>query len=127
MPETSLGLIPGYGGTQRLPQLVMAAMELLLTGDMIDAQHAYEIGLANAVCSLKELDIKVREFAAAILKTHRKRNNNFWQQFVRFFHRSMAMQQKQRVLALVLKPKILDKGQRPFYIRENPNFNPRFH
>ena len=70
MPETSLGLIPGYGGTQRLPQLVGRgrAMELLLTGDMIDAQHAYDIGLANTVCSLKELDIKVRELAAAILK-----------------------------------------------------------
>ena len=70
MPETSLGLIPGYGGTQRLPQLVGRgrAMELLLTGDMIDAQRAYEIGLANAVCSPKELYTKVLEFAAAILK-----------------------------------------------------------
>ena len=70
MPETSLGLIPGYGGTQRLPQLVGRgrAMELLLTGDMIDAQRAYEIGLANAVCSPKELDAKVLVLAAAILK-----------------------------------------------------------
>jgi len=70
MPETSLGLIPGYGGTQRLPQLVGRgrAMELLLTGDMIDAQHAYEIGLTNAVCSPKELKSKVLELAAAILK-----------------------------------------------------------
>jgi len=70
MPETSLGLIPGYGGTQRLPQLVGRgrAMELLLTGDMIDAQRAYEIGLANVVCSPKELDAKVLELAAAILK-----------------------------------------------------------
>ena len=70
MPETSLGLIPGYGGTQRLPQLVGRgrAMELLLTGDMIDAQHAYEIGLTNAVCSPKELESKVLELASAILK-----------------------------------------------------------
>ena len=43
-------------------------MELLLTGDMIDAQRAYEIGLANVVCSPKELDAKVLELAAAILK-----------------------------------------------------------
>ena len=70
MPETSLGLIPGYGGTQRLPQLVGRgrAMELLLTGDMIDAQRAHEIGLANAVCSPNELETKVRELTAAILK-----------------------------------------------------------
>ena len=70
MPETSLGLIPGYGGTQRLPQLVGRgrAMELLLTGDMIDAQHAYKIGLTNAVCSPNELDVKVLELAASIIK-----------------------------------------------------------
>ena len=70
MPETSLGLIPGYGGTQRLPQLVGRgrAMELLLTGKMIDAQRAYEIGLTNSVCSPKELYTKVLELAADILK-----------------------------------------------------------
>ena len=70
MPETSLGLIPGYGGTQRLPQLVGRgrAMELLLTGDMIDSQRAYEIGLANVVCPLSELDTRVWRLTAAILK-----------------------------------------------------------
>ena len=70
MPETSLGLIPGYGGTQRLPQLVGRgrAMELLLTGDMIDAQRAYEIGLANMICPPAALKSKVQELAAAIVK-----------------------------------------------------------
>jgi len=50
-PEVNLGLIPGYGGTQRLPRLVgrCVALELLLTGNMITAQRAYEIGLVNAV------------------------------------------------------------------------------
>jgi len=70
MPETSLGLIPGYGGTQRLPQLVGRgrAMELLLTGDMIGAQRAYDIGLANIICPPAELKSKVQELAAAIVK-----------------------------------------------------------
>jgi len=70
MPETSLGLIPGYGGTQRLPQLVGRgrAMELLLTGDMIGAQRAYEIGLANMICPPDALKSKVQELAAAIVK-----------------------------------------------------------
>ena len=70
MPETSLGLIPGYGGTQRLPQLVGRgrAMELLLTGDMISAQRAYEIGLANVICPPAALKSKVQELAAAIVK-----------------------------------------------------------
>jgi len=48
-PEVNLGIIPGYGGTQRLPRLVgrNVAKELVLTGEMISAQRAYEIGLVN--------------------------------------------------------------------------------
>ncbi len=50
-PEINLGIIPGFGGTQRLPRLVGKAMakELCMTGDMINAQEAKEIGLANRV------------------------------------------------------------------------------
>lgn len=51
MPEVSLGLIPGYGGTQRLPQLVGKgkALELIMTGDMVNAADALSLGLANHV------------------------------------------------------------------------------
>ncbi len=50
-PEVNLGLIPGYGGTQRLPRLVgrAKAIELLVTGDMVKAEEAVRIGLANHV------------------------------------------------------------------------------
>jgi enoyl-CoA hydratase len=51
LPEVKLGIIPGYGGTVRLPRLVGRgrALELMLTGDMIDAAEAYRIGLVNRV------------------------------------------------------------------------------
>ena len=56
-PEVKLGIIPGYAGTQRLPRLVGKgrALEMILTGDPINAQEAWRIGLANHVVSLPEL------------------------------------------------------------------------
>jgi len=56
-PEVNLGLIPGYGGTQRLTQLVGKgrAMELMLTADMIDASQALNMGLVNHVVPAEEL------------------------------------------------------------------------
>ncbi|MFY0601037.1 MAG: enoyl-CoA hydratase/isomerase family protein [Cyclobacteriaceae bacterium] len=58
-PEVNLGIIPGYGGTQRLTQLIGKgrAFEYLLTGDMMDANQALEYGLANHVEDTKELAI----------------------------------------------------------------------
>jgi enoyl-CoA hydratase len=55
-PEVNLGLIPGYGGTQRLSQLIGRgkALELILTGDMISAQEAKSLGLVNHVLPTKE-------------------------------------------------------------------------
>src|SRR2546427_10202086 len=57
LPEVKLGIIPGYGGTQRLPRLVGkgVALHLILTGGMIGAQEAYRIGLVNEVVSGAEL------------------------------------------------------------------------
>jgi enoyl-CoA hydratase len=56
-PEVKLGICPGYGGTQRLPRLVGKgrAMQLLMTGEMIDAQEAWRIGLVNKVLPAGEL------------------------------------------------------------------------
>jgi len=56
-PEVKLGIVPGYGGTQRLPRLVGQgrALQLLLTGEMIDAPEAFRIGLVNRVVPAGEL------------------------------------------------------------------------
>lgn len=67
-PEVNLGIIPGYGGTQRLSRLVNTgrAMELILTGDQIDANEAYRIGLINKIYPQSELLKKAVEMAKKI-------------------------------------------------------------
>ena len=67
-PEINLGIIPGWGGTQRLPRVIgrTAAMELLLTGEPIDAERALALGLVNAVVAPHELQDKAFELAEKI-------------------------------------------------------------
>ncbi|CAN5618261.1 enoyl-CoA hydratase-related protein [soil metagenome] len=62
-PEVKLGLIPGYGGTQRLAQLIgkSKAMELLMTADMMDANEAYRTGLVNYIVPQDQLLDKCKE------------------------------------------------------------------
>jgi enoyl-CoA hydratase len=69
-PEVKLGLIPGYGGTQRLPRLVGRgrALELLLTGAMIDAATAHAWGLVNRVVEPGELRGAAQAMVGAILQ-----------------------------------------------------------
>lgn len=68
LPEVTLGLIPGYGGTQRLPKLVGKGLanELIFSAKMISAQRAKEIGLVNEVFSQEELLLKAKELAETI-------------------------------------------------------------
>ena len=68
-PEVKLGVIPGYGGTQRLPRLVGkgVAMQLVLTGDIITAQEALRIGLVNEVTSQADLIPRAETIAQKIL------------------------------------------------------------
>ncbi|WP_419869561.1 enoyl-CoA hydratase/isomerase family protein [Chryseobacterium sp. CT-SW4] len=68
LPEVTLGLLPGYGGTQRLPKLVGKGLanEIIFSAKMISAQRAKEIGLVNEVYSSEELLLKTKELAATI-------------------------------------------------------------
>ena len=68
-PEVLLGVIPGWGGTQRLPRLLgeSRAKELLLTGRRIRAEEAYEIGLVNRLCDPEELDEAALALAREVL------------------------------------------------------------
>ena len=67
-PEINLGLIPGFGGTQRLARLIGAgrALELLLTGEPIGAAEAYRLGLVNRVVPAADLMVEARQLAATI-------------------------------------------------------------
>lgn len=64
-PEVLLGIIPGWGGTQRLPRLVGRgrALELLLSGEQVDAKRALELGLVNRVVDPDQLEEAAREVA----------------------------------------------------------------
>ena len=68
-PEVKLGIVPGYAGSQRLPRLVGKgrALQLLLTGDMIDAQEAYRIGLVNKVVPADQLLAEAEKLLRTIL------------------------------------------------------------
>lgn len=69
LPEVKLGLIPGYGGTQRLPRLIGRgpALRLILTGDTIDGAEAHRIGLADLIAEPDALMATARAFAASVL------------------------------------------------------------
>jgi enoyl-CoA hydratase len=69
LPEVKLGIIPGYGGTVRLPRLVGRgrALELILTGEMIDAQEAFRIGLVNRIVPQPELMTHTRTLATRMI------------------------------------------------------------
>jgi enoyl-CoA hydratase/carnithine racemase len=68
-PEVKLGILPGYGGTQRLPRLVGKglAMQIVLSGEIITAQEAYRIGLVNEVMAPAELIPRAEAIAAKII------------------------------------------------------------
>ncbi|WP_395090739.1 enoyl-CoA hydratase/isomerase family protein [Vaginella massiliensis] len=68
LPEVTLGLIPGYGGTQRLPKLIGKgrAMQAIMTAEMFSADRAYEIGLVNEVVDQADLIARAKEIAARI-------------------------------------------------------------
>ncbi|GGI56377.1 enoyl-CoA hydratase/isomerase family protein [Winogradskyella haliclonae] len=70
LPEVSLGVIPGYGGTQRLPQLVGKgrAMEMVMTAGMIDANQALNYGLVNHVVETDELLPLAEKIASKIMR-----------------------------------------------------------
>src|SRR6202161_4215502 len=107
-PEVRLGIIPGYGGTQRLARLLGKglAMQLVLTGEMISAQEAHRIGLVNEVTTAPELIPRAEAIAAKIIA-----NAPLAVEYaMEAVNKGMEL-----CLASVARPKIKRKGRRRFW------------
>ena len=125
LPEVSLGVIPGYGGTQRLTKLVGPgkAYEIILTADMITANEAKEIGLINHVCSAEELMNKattianriIRNSPCAIEKTIKAINKGL-------YNTQKGYEEEKKLFGSCFKSNDFNEGVRAFVEKRKPNF-----
>ncbi|WP_035270634.1 enoyl-CoA hydratase/isomerase family protein [Desulfitibacter alkalitolerans] len=125
-PEVGLGIIPGFGGTQRLPRLVGKgiALELMITGSIIDAKRAYEIGLVNHVFSPDLLLEKSYEIAN-ILKAKSSSAISFIKDSVnQGFNISMkeALSYETRLFGLCFTKQDFREGFKAYFEKRKPNF-----
>jgi enoyl-CoA hydratase len=128
-PEVNLGIIPGYGGTQRLARLVNSAraLEMILTGDMITADEAYRIGLVNKIYPQAELLSKTLEFAEKISSKGR--------QAIRFALKAVkaidnftlrdGLSYEASLFALVCGTEDFKEGTKAFLEKRKPQFKNR--
>ncbi len=125
-PEVNLGIIPGLGGTQRLSRLVGKgrAMELVLTGDIIDAQEAYRIGLVNRVVpaaelmpAARELGLKLASKPPIALRAAKDAVNLGFDLDLR-----TALELENRLFAICAATKDKDEGAAAFLEKRAPNW-----
>ena len=127
-PEVKLGLIPGYGGTQRLPQLIGKgkAMELLMTAELINADEALQLGLINYITTPEtlmdkcfEIMNKIKQQAPIALSkiihsvnAHYNKNQNGYQEEIKNFGECFITEDfKEGTEAFLSKRKALFKGK----------------
>ena len=128
-PEINLGIIPGGGGTQRLTRLVGEgkAMEMILTGDMIDARTAFEIGLVNQVVPAAQLEAKTMEIANRIADKS-PIALSLAKEAVKLASRSSldeGLRREVDLFALCFSTEDKDEGVRAFLEKRKPEFKGR--
>lgn len=128
-PETNLGLIPGGGGTQRLPRLVGQgrAMWLIYSGEMIDAARAEQIGLVDEVVAQDQLAHRTKEIAATIasrspasLQAAKECVRAAWQMPL-----EAGLRLEKAWFALLFSTEDMDEGVSAFLERRKPDFKGR--
>jgi enoyl-CoA hydratase/carnithine racemase len=125
-PEVTLGLIPGWGGTQRLPRAIpkCKAAELLLMGKLIDAQEAYRIGLVNKVVPQAEVMSTAREWAEAICKAAPLAVRSAKEAMLRGCDMTLedGLRLENALVAYVMSTKDFAEGTKAFVEKRKPNY-----
>jgi enoyl-CoA hydratase len=128
-PETSLAIIPGYGGTQRLARLVGRgkALEMILTGEPIDAREAHRIGLVNRLAPPAEVD----SVAEGLARTLLSRGPAALRYAIRAVHEGLQMTQEEglsleaALFGLTCATEDMKEGTRAFIEKRKPVFKGR--
>ncbi|MGY5351757.1 enoyl-CoA hydratase/isomerase family protein [Wenyingzhuangia sp. IMCC45533] len=123
-PEVSLGLIPGYGGTQRLTQLVGKgkAFEMILTGQMIGANEALSLGLANYVVSQEKLLSKATDLAYKMIANSPNAIKNSIKA-INNTYGNIGLQNEVELFGQCFGTKDFEEGVAAFLEKRKPNFN----
>ena len=125
-PEVTLGLIPGWGGTQRLPRMIpwCKAAELVLMGKPVDAQEAYRIGLVNKVVPPEALMTTAREWAETICQAGPLAVRAAKEAMIRGSSMPLndGIQLERALLAYVLTTEDFVEGTTSFLNKKKPDF-----
>ncbi|MBO8168126.1 MAG: enoyl-CoA hydratase/isomerase family protein [Thermoanaerobacteraceae bacterium] len=125
-PEVGLGVIPGFGGTQRLPRLIGKAFasEMLYTGGMYDAEQAYQMGLVNRVVEPEELMDSVEELARQIMSKGKIAVQLAKSAVVNGLDMDLdsALAYEKEIFALCFATEDQKEGMRAFINKEKPQF-----
>jgi enoyl-CoA hydratase/carnithine racemase len=126
VPEVTLGLIPAWGGTQRLPRLIpwAKAAELLFTGRPIDAQEAYRIGLVNKVVPLTDLMTTAKQMAEMLCKPGPLAVRAAKQAMIQGTSRSLSegLELEKALTDYVVTTEDFDEGCNAFLEKRKPEF-----
>ncbi len=123
-PEINLGIIPGYGGTQRLPVLTNKgiAFEMILTGNKISAQEALSLGLVNHVVTMQDLDKEVYKLASKIAAQPQEVVEVAMQAIhAGFEHLNYKVEATQ--FGACTEKNAFSEGTKAFFEKRKPNFN----